>query len=60
MKVINWVTQYNKALVPLVMTLVYFLNTRYGIEIPLKESDVVIAIGIITGFITWAVPNKEM
>ncbi len=57
---IRWLAQYNKAFVPLVMTLIYFFNAQFGIEIPLDESTVVILIGVVTSFITWLVPNKEL
>ncbi len=59
MKFINWLAQYNKALVPLVMSLIYFLNTYYGIEIPLDETSVMILFGVITSLLTWLVPNKK-
>lgn len=60
MKIINFLAQYNKALVPLVMAGVYFLNATYGFEIPLKESDVMVVFGVVTSVLTWLVPNKTM
>lgn len=57
---VRWLAQYNKAFVPLIMALIYFLNAQFGIEIPLDESTVVILIGVITSFITWLIPNKEL
>lgn len=60
MKFLNWIAQYNKALVPVTMAVVYYLNTKYGIDIPIKESDAVIIWMTISGFITWAVPNKKL
>lgn len=56
---ISWLAQYNKALVPLAMALIYFLNTTYGIEIPLSESEVMTVLTILTTFFVWLVPNKK-
>lgn len=58
MKFISWIAQYNKALIPLTMTIVYFLNSRYGIEIPLDETSVTVIWMTIGTFLTWLVPNK--
>jgi len=60
MKFLNWIAQYNKALVPVTMAVVYYLNTKYGIDIPIKESDAVVIWMTISGIITWAVPNKKL
>ena len=60
MKFLNWIAQYNKALVPVTMAVVYYLNTKYGIDIPIKESDAAIIWMTISGFITWVVPNKKL
>lgn len=55
----SWLMKYNKAFVPLVMTIIYFLNAYYGIEIPLDETSLMIIFGVITSFLTWLVPNKK-
>lgn len=50
--------KYNKALVPLAMGLVYFLNTQFGFELPITETEVGIIITVATSFLTWLIPNN--
>lgn len=51
---------YNKALVSITLGVIYFLNTQYGIEIPLSETEIVILFSVIGSMITYFVPNKEV
>lgn len=60
MKIISWLAQYNKALVPLIMAGVYFLNATYGWELPVDEASVVTTLGLLTTILVWAVPNKKV
>lgn len=59
MKLLSWLAQYNKALVPLTMGVIYFLNAHYGVEIPLGEAEVVLIWTAITSFLTFLIPNKK-
>ncbi len=51
-------TKFNKAWVALLMAGVYFLNTKYGVAIPLNEAEANLVVGLVTSFLVWAVPNK--
>ena len=55
----RWLTKYNKAMVPITMAIVYILKTKYGITIPLTEADAAMIWGVITGFMTWLIPNRK-
>jgi hypothetical protein len=57
MQILLWLLQYNKAFAAFTMTIVYFLNAKYGIEIPLDETSAGIIWSVVAGFITWLVPN---
>lgn len=57
MFILLWLAQYNKALVAFTMSLIYFFNARYGVEIPLDEETVGILWAAISGFATWLIPN---
>lgn len=59
MKFLRWLTQYNKALVALTMAVVYFLNSKYGIVIPLDETTANTLWLTISAFITFLVPNTK-
>lgn len=58
-KLVKWLSQYNKAFVPAIMTVIYFLNSYYGIELPIGETEVIILLGTITSFLTWLIPNGK-
>lgn len=51
-------SKYNKAFVAIAMAFVYYANAKYGITIPLSETDANLLIGLITSALVWAVPNK--
>lgn len=59
MKIINWLSQYNKAFVPLFMAIIYFVNAHYGVEVPLDEVTVTLVWGAVTSFLTWLIPNTK-
>jgi hypothetical protein len=51
--------EFNKALVPLGMVGIYFINREYGVDLPLAiADDLVLIIGMLTSFATYHVPNK--
>lgn len=54
-----WLSQYNKALVPLTMAIVYWVNAKYGVELPIDETSVMILWGTIGSLVTFAVPNTK-
>lgn len=49
---------YNKALVPVAVVVLYFINKTYGIDIPLSEDSLMLIFAAITSFVTYHVPNK--
>jgi len=51
-------TKYNKALVAVVMALVYFINQKYGVELPFNEAEANLLVGLLTSILVWAIPNK--
>ena len=53
------IMKYNKALVPLTMGVIYFLNATYGWDIPLDETSVMVIWTAITSMLTWLIPNIE-
>ena len=59
MKFINWLTQYNKAFVAIIMVLVYLVNKKYGIELPVDDQTATIILGMIISALTYAVPNSH-
>ena len=59
MKILRWLARYNKALVPLTMAIVYYLNSRYGWTIPLDETSANTIWMTIGAFITYLVPNVD-
>lgn len=58
-KTLLFLSRYNKALVPLTMALVYFLNTKYGVKIPLDEQTANTIWMTVGAFITFLVPNGK-
>ena len=58
MKFLANLGRYNKALVPLTMAVVYFLNSRYGVEIPLDEATANTIWMTVGAFLTFLIPNK--
>lgn len=57
MKLLLWLIQYNKAFAAFTVAIIAYINTKYGIEIPLDDETVSILWATIGGFITWLVPN---
>lgn len=59
MKFINWLTQYNKAFVAIIMVLVYLINKKYGVELPIDDQTATIVLGMIISALTYIVPNSH-
>lgn len=59
MKLLKWLTQYNKFLVSVTMAGIYFLNAFYGVELPIGETEAAIFWMFITSILTFAVPNTK-
>lgn len=59
MKFINWLTQYNKAFVAIIMIAVYLVNKKYGIELPVDDQTATIILGMIISALTYAIPNSH-
>jgi TRAP-type C4-dicarboxylate transport system permease large subunit len=55
----DWLQQYNKAFVGIVMVVIYLINLHYGIELPLDESTMTVILGALISLITYLVPNKK-
>lgn len=51
-------TSMDKALVALVMAIIYILNHFFGIHLGLDEATVTTFITLITPIIVWLTPNK--
>jgi len=59
MKFINWLTQYNKAFVAIIMVLVYLVNKKYGVELPIDDQTATIILGMIISALTYVIPNSH-
>lgn len=59
MKFINWLTQYNKAFVAIIMVLVYLLNKKYGIELPVDDQTATVILGMLISALTYVIPNSH-
>lgn len=51
-------TKYNKAFVPILMGIIYLLNEKYGVSIPLSETEATMLVTLVTSTIVWLVPNR--
>lgn len=51
-------TSIDKALVALVMGVLYILNSVFGINFGIPETTVASIIGALTPILVWAIPNK--
>lgn len=60
MKFINWLQQYNKAFVAIVMVMIYLVNKHYGWELPIDESSTIAILGMLISGVTYLVPNKQV
>lgn len=58
-KVFNWIAERQKALVPVIMVSLYFINKYYGWDIPLSQDDIVLILGALITVGVHQVPNKE-
>lgn len=56
----DWVQQYNKAFVGIIMVAVYLVNKKYGIELPIDDETALAILGMIISAVTYAVPNKKI
>lgn len=52
-------TSFDKALVALVMALVYIANNFLGFDFILSEETVNTIVSLITPVLVWLVPNKK-
>lgn len=57
MTIIRWLGQYNKFLVALTMTVLYWFQGYYGVELPVGESEVYMFWMFITSVLVYLVPN---
>jgi hypothetical protein len=53
------ITSIDKALIALVMGVLYLLNTFAGINIGLSEETIATLIAALTPVLVWLVPNKS-
>jgi hypothetical protein len=53
-------TSIDKALVALIMSLLYLLNTFFGVSLGLNETQVATIISLLTPILVWAIPNKTV
>lgn len=51
-------TKYNKAYVPIVLGLLFFLNQKFGINIPLDETGITAIATVVTSLFVYLVPNR--
>lgn len=58
MTFIDWLQERQKALVPLVMVGIYFVNKYYGWDIPLSQDDIVLILGAVISVGVHQIPNK--
>lgn len=54
-----WLSQFNKAFVSLTMFVIYYINTKYGIELPIDETTVILVWGTLASLVTFYVPNTK-
>ena len=52
-------TSIDKALVALIMGILYIVNSIWGINIGVSEQTITTIIGILTPIIVYLVPNKH-
>lgn len=53
-------TSIDKALVAMVMGLLFILNTFFGLNVSwISQETVATIIGLITPVLVWAIPNKQ-
>ena len=52
-------TSIDKALVALVMSVIYLANTFLGINFGLTEETVTAIVAALTPILVWLVPNKQ-
>lgn len=60
MNFFQWLQQYNKAFVPLIMVGVYFINKHYGIDIPVDQDDLIMLFGALAALGVYQIPNKTL
>lgn len=59
MKFVRWITQYNKFLISATMGVIYFTNSKYGVEIPLDEATVAAIWSAVTSLAVFITPNRQ-
>ena len=53
------VTSIDKALVALIMSVIYILNTYYGFHLGVSEEMLNMIVSVFTPFLVYLVPNKK-
>lgn len=51
-------TSMDKALVALVMGVLFIMNSVFGVSLGFTEAQVAGVIGILTPILVWAIPNR--
>ena len=59
MQFIKWLTQYNKFLVALTMAMIFFLQDRSGVQLPIDQDTVASFWMFISAILTFLVPNAK-
>ena len=53
------VTQYNKALVAVLIPLVSFINQKWGLALPIDADTLSALVGLVTAVAVYLVPNTK-
>jgi len=56
----QWLAQYNKAFVSIIMVGVYLLNREYGINLPITDETAMTILGMLISVLTYLIPNKKI
>lgn len=59
MTILRWLGSYNKFLVALTMTGLYWLQGYYGVEIPVTEQEVSMFWMTVTSVLVYVIPNVK-
>lgn len=52
------IAAYSKALVPIVVMIAAFVQTKWGIPLNIGDSEALVVVGIFTAMLTYLIPNK--
>lgn len=53
-------TSIDKALIALIMGILYIMNSVFGVSFGLTEQTVASIVGVLTPILVWLVPNKAV